>query len=157
MKKQLLVLWAFAVAMSLLMSCTKENVSEFEMENAPYTANFSFVTKNQTFVPNSKDIQVIIEGKGNYSFSGQGTFTDTFVLSLATGVGTHTMVFTDANGDKINATMTTQIGATNITGTTNIMSGTGRYAKIKGESKNQGPLLNAKGEGSWEESGSISF
>lgn len=101
---------------------------------------------------------MVIEGTATYSFAGTGTFTDAFDFLLATGAATHQLTFTASTGDKIYTTMTTQVGATSITGTTTFTGGTGRFAKIKGGGPNVGPPVGSTGEGTWkEEGGKVTF
>lgn len=138
-----------------LSSC--EKAAEFQLENASYTSSFTFGTKSMVPIANSKNLDVVVEGKGSYSFSGEGTFVDRLVLGTDTGAATHTMEFTDAKGDKIYSTLSTQIGATSITGTGKFTGGTGRYSKISGDCTNAGSLIDAQGNGSWKETGKVTF
>ncbi|KAA9352718.1 hypothetical protein [Larkinella humicola] len=148
---------------ALLAGCKKEEetVSEFEQENAAYTAQFSFKTKSQQIAQGSDGkpvAKVVIEGTGSFSFAGTVTFVDEFDFGVTTGAATHKVTHTATNGDKIYATMTTQVGSSSITGTTTFTGGTGRFAKIKGSGPNTGPLLSATGEGTWkEEGGKVTF
>jgi len=142
---------------ALLIACEKENMSQFTAENKDYTANFSFETKSQSFVPNTKNMSIKIEGEGSYSFSNKGKFQDEIILNISTGVADHKMEFTDNEGNKIFASLNTQIGQINITGTTKITGGTGKFAKILGESTNSGPFIDAQGKGSWAENGKVTY
>ena len=147
----------FIVGLFMLTTSCKKNeaVPEFEQENAPYTAEFTFKTKSQQFATDAQGkniVKVVLDGTGSFSFAPNVTFTDEFDLVLATGVSAHKVTFTTSNGDKIYTTMTTQIGKTDITGTTSFSGGTGRFAKIKGGGPNAGPPV-AAGAGSWKETG----
>ncbi|WP_020605910.1 hypothetical protein [Spirosoma spitsbergense] len=147
---------------ALTTGCKKDEVvPAFEINDAPYTAQLAFTTKNQTFATNAEGkniIRVVLDGTGTYSFAGNVTLVDKFDFVLATGAATHKVTYTTTTGDKIYSTMTTQVGQTNITGTTTFTGGTGRFAKIKGSSPNAGPLVSATGEGSWkEEGGKVTF
>ena len=151
----------FAVT-SLLIGCVNDHlVPQFEQENAAYTGQFNFKTKSQQFGVNSEGkniIKVVIEGTGQFSFAGNVSFVDEFDFLLATGAAAHKVTYTTANGDKIYATMATQVGPGSITGTTTLTGGTGRFAKITGSSTNVGPPVSATGEGSWkEEGGKVTF
>ncbi|WP_373512454.1 hypothetical protein [Persicitalea sp.] len=148
--------------LALTTACTKDHVTpEFEMENAPYTAQYSFKTKSQDITKNAAGqniIKVVIEGTGTSSFAGNVTFTDAFDFILATGAADHKVTFTTTNGDTFSTTMTTQVGPSSITGTTTFTGGTGRFAKIKGSSPNVGPPVGPTGEGTWkEEDGKVTF
>lgn len=148
--------------LALTNACVKDHaMPEFEMENAPYTAQLSFKTQSQEITKNAAGqniIRVVLDGTGTYSFAGNVTFVDEFDFILATGAADHKVTFTANNGDKFYTTMTTQVGSGNITGTTTFTGGTGRFAKIKGSSPNVGPLVSAMGEGSWkEEGGKVTF
>lgn len=148
--------------LALTTGCKKDEASpEFEMTDAPYTAQLAFKTKSQTFATNAEGkniIKVVIDGTGSYSFAGIVTLVDEFDFVLATGAANHKVTYTTKTGDKIYTTMTTQVGQTSITGITTFTGGTGRFAKIKGSSPNTGPLLGATGEGSWkEEGGNVTF
>ena len=153
----------FLVSLLVLTTgCKKDEAApEFEMIDAPYTAQLAFTTKSQTFATNAEGkniIKVVIEGTGTYSFAGTVTLVDEFDFVLATGAATHKVTYTTTTGDKIYTTMTTQVGQTNITGTTTFTGGTGRFAKIKGSSPNVGPPVGATGEGTWkEEGGNVTF
>ncbi len=148
--------------LTLTIACEKDHiVPEFEQENAAYTGQFNFKTKSQQFAQNSDGkniIKVVIEGTGQFSFAGNVTFVDEFDFMMATGAAAHKITHTTSTGDKIYATMATQVGQSSITGTTTFTGGTGRFAKIKGNSLNVGPPLSATGEGSWkEEGGKVTF
>ncbi|MCY7353086.1 MAG: hypothetical protein LH606_20915 [Cytophagaceae bacterium] len=144
-------------------ACKKESASEFEQENAPYTAQFNFKTKSQTLAQSADGkpyAKVVVEGTGSFSFAGDVTFTDEFDYGVTTGLGLHKATYTTSSGDKIYTAMTTQVqvGQSNITGTTTFTGGTGKFAKIKGSSPNVGPKPGATGEGSWkEEGGKVTF
>ncbi len=140
----------------------KKDEAEFVMENAPYTGNFTWATKSQTVLATANGqptkVKVVIDGTGTYSFAGAVTLNDEFELDLITGKGIHKAIWTDAKGDKIYADVTTQLGPTGITGATNFTSGTGRFAKIKGtKNANTGTLNQATGQGTWAETGTITF
>ena len=142
----------------LTVSCQKNETAapQFEQENADYTAQFTFKTKSQQFAQNSAGqniAKVVIDGTGTFSFAGAVTFTDEFDFVLATGAAAHKVNYTATSGDKIYATMNTQVGAGTITGTSTFTGGTGRFAKITGSSPNAGPPVSATGEGSWKETG----
>lgn len=144
-----------------LTACKKDTAPEFEQENAPYTAQFTFKTKSQTLAQGSDGkplAKVVIEGTGTFSFAGAVTFVDEFDFGVTTGAATHKVTFTTPSGDKLSSTMSTQVGQGIITGTTTFTGGTGRFAKIKGSSPNAGPPPSATGEGSWkEEGGEVTF
>lgn len=142
--------------------CKKDEAApEFEQENAPYTGQFAFKTKSQEFAKDADGrniIKVVIDGTGSFSFAPNVTFTDAFDFVLATGAATHKVTYTTTNGDKIYSTMTTQVGKTEIAGTTTFTGGTGRFAKIKGTGPNVGPPVGSTGEGTWkEEGGKVTF
>ena len=149
--------------LALTTACKKEDPAtpEFEMENAPYTAQYSFRTRSQELTKNAAGqniARVLIDGTGTCSFAGDVTFRDEFDFVLGTGAADHKATFTTTNGDTFSTTMSTQVGSSNITGTTTFTGGTGRFAKIKGSSPNAGPLLEATGEGTWkEEGGKVTF
>ena len=148
--------------LTLTNACKKDDATpEFEMENAPYTAQLSFKTKSQQMTKNAAGqniAKVVLDGTGTSSFAGNVTFVDEFDFILATGAADHKVTFTATNGDKFYTTMITQVTASNIIGTTTFTGGTGRFAKIKGSSPNAGPLVSATGEGTWkEEGGKVTF
>lgn len=161
MKKSRTSLVLLLAFVSLLIGCEQDHMTpEFEQENADYTAQFSFKTKSQQFAlnPEGKNIiKVVVEGTGSFSFAGNVTFVDEFDFVLATGAATHKATFTTSTGDKIYTTMATQVGQSSITGTTTFAGGTGRFAKIKGGGLNAGPPVSATGEGTWQESGKVTF
>ena len=162
MKKTLTSVTLFCALILLLSQCKKDEAApEFEQQDAPYTGQFAFKTKSQQVIQGSDGkpvAKVIIEGTGTYSFAGNVTFVDEFDFGVTTGAATHKLTATTANGDKIYTTMVTQVGQSNITGTTTFTGGTGRFARIKGSSPNVGPLLSATSEGTWkEEGGKVTF
>lgn len=158
-----LVVSLMAGLLLLTASCKKEETAapQFEQENAAYTGQFAFKTKSQQFAVDAQGrniAKVVIDGTGTFSFTGAVTFTDEFDFVLATGAAAHKVTYTLANGDKIYATMNTQVGASTITGTSTFTGGTGRFAKITGSSPNVGPPVSATGEGTWkEEGGKVTF
>jgi hypothetical protein len=133
----------FTVSLFMLTTagCQKDEAG-FVMENAPYTGKFTWATKST----------------GTYSFAGAVTLNDEFELDYTTGKGIHKAIWTDTKGDKIYADATTQLGPTGITGETNFTGGTGRFAKIKGtKNPNTGTLNQATGQGTWDETGTVTF
>ncbi|MBC7572068.1 MAG: hypothetical protein H7319_20425 [Spirosoma sp.] len=149
--------------LALTTGCKKNEAAlEFEMMDAPYTAQLAFKTKSQTFATNAEGIniaKVVLERTGSYSFAGNVTLIDEFDFVLATGAATnHKVTYTTTTGDKTPTSMTTQVGQTNITGTTTFTGGTGRSAKIKDSSPSTGPPAGVTGEGAWkEEGGNVPF
>lgn len=140
----------------------KKDEAAFVMENAPYTGKFTWATKSQTVLATANGqptkVKVVIEGTGTYSFAGNVTLNDEFELDLTTGKGIHKAIWTDTKGDKIYADVTTLLGPTGIIGETNFTNGTGRFANIKGlKNPNTGTLNQATGQGTWDETGTVTF
>lgn len=149
--------------LTLTTGCKKDDPTpEFEMMDAPYTGKFTWVTKSQTVLAMANGqptiVKVVIDGTGMLSYAGAVTLNDEFELDLLTGKGMHKAIWTDTKGDKIYADVTTQLGPTGITGETNYTGGTGRYAKLKGtKNPNTGALNPATGQGTWDETGKVTF